>query len=120
VTNELLPTIEKRNLQAQYIKECDDSFQGINNADIAIIDEVETLIDKDFLEQRHPKERPYYDDKYVGQVNNWFKKLKGINIPAIFIITRNDKEEISYLVKHLNVTDWGQKVTTLPFSRTDK
>lgn len=111
----LLPTLKGAGLNANMVNDCDEDFSVLKGVRVAVIDEVETFIDRDFLEKKHPEEVPYYTAGYVKQVLGWFDKLEKVGIPAVYVITRNEKEEVDYLVANMKVTDWGRKVKTLSF-----
>lgn len=117
IKNELIPLLESEKFKVKYFKDCKQNLEVENDGDIVVVDEMETFFDREFLEKRHPEERPYYEKKYLEEVNEWHKKLKGIKTPAIFIITRNGKEEIDYLVKNFKLTDWGTPVKAIIFER---
>jgi len=112
---QLIPWLKKKNIKASYLKDCNESMSEDDESDYFIIDEVETFFDKGFLETRHPDKTPYYTDEYLSQVNIWHKNIAQISKPAVFVITRNEDEEIDYLVKNLKQTDWGKPVKVLKF-----
>lgn len=117
IRNEVIPNLKKEGYKMQYIKDCDWDFSDLTNIDFVFVDEVETLTDRAFLEKRHPEEVPYYTDGYLETVKQWNEKLARIKTPAVFLIARNEDEEVDNLVKKMKVTDWGTKVMTLRFSR---
>ena len=117
VHNELIPCLEEKGLRVKYFKDCNAEFDLSDNPELVIIDEVETLTDREFLEKRHPEEKTYYKKKYLQEVKGWHEKLKNINLPAIYIVTRSEKEEIDFLSKNLRVTDWGKPVKCIVFKR---
>ena len=113
--NELAPFLKNKKLNTVYFPNCNDFLNIPNNVDAVIMDEVETLIDKDFLERQYPNDKPYYSAEYLKKVKNWHDKLKLIQAPSVFILTRNKKEEIEYLVHNVKMTDWGAAVKCLVF-----
>ena len=113
--NELIPFLNNKKLNTAYFPDCDGLLSVPDNTDVVIVDEVETLIDKDFLERQHPKDEPYYSSKYLEKVKSWHKKLKPIKAPSVFILTRNGKEEIKYLIKNTKIMDWGALVRCFVF-----
>lgn len=113
--NELLPFLNKKGLDAAYFQNCNDFSKVPENTDVVIVDEVETFLDKDFLEQQYPDEKPYYSAEYLEKVKIWHNRLKIIKIPSVFILTRNKEEEIKYLVNNIKTTDWGVNVKCLIF-----
>lgn len=117
VINNLIPTLTKEGYKVSYIKECDDDFGDLEQADFVVVDEVETFSDREYLENRHPEENPYYTKGYIKAVKDWHKKLENISVPAVFIITRNEEEEIQNLVDNMKLTDWGVQVKTIKFSK---
>jgi predicted AAA+ superfamily ATPase len=86
-----------------------------DECDVVIVDEFETFLDREFLERLHPEDRPYYTDDYVARILEWQNKLKSIDVPMIFIITRNQKEEITNLVLNIHNTDWGLPVKVFEY-----
>ena len=86
VKNELVPFLESSESKVKYFKDCKQKLEIKKDDDIIIVDEVETFVDREYLEKRHPEEGPYYSKKYLNQVNGWHKKLKDIQKPAIFLI----------------------------------
>lgn len=118
--NELMPFLKNKKFNAVYLANCEIVPIISNDAVAMIIDEVETLADKDFLEQSHPEDKPYYSLAYLNKVKKWHEKLKNIQVPAVFILTRNEKEEIKYLVNNINTTDWGDPVKVLVFENYKK
>ena len=57
--NELTPFLKNKKLNSVYFPNCNDFLSIPDNVDAVIVDEVETLIDKDFLEQQYPDDKPY-------------------------------------------------------------
>ncbi|PIZ00116.1 hypothetical protein COY62_04330 [bacterium (Candidatus Howlettbacteria) CG_4_10_14_0_8_um_filter_40_9] len=117
VKNELIPFLESNEFKVKYFKDCKQKLEIKKDDDIVIVDEVETFVDREYLESRHPEEDPYYSEKYLEQVKGWHKKLKYIQKPAVFVITRNEDEEISYLVDNLDETDWGTHIKSIVFEK---
>lgn len=120
VINELLPFLKKKGFNAIYFASCDIISVVLEDAVTMIVDEVETFADKDFLEQRHPEDKPYYSSVYLNKVKKWHEKLKNIQGPSVFILTRNEKEEIKNLVDNVKVADWGTPVDCLIFENYKK
>lgn len=116
IVNQLVPYLKEKGVNCQYFVDCNALAKMSSDIDFLILDEIETFIDKDFLEKRHPEEDPYYTDKYLGEVAVWHEKLKKIKTPSLFIITRNENEEIENLVNNLKVMDWGVRVNCLRFN----
>ena len=104
VQNELMPALVVSGIVVQYFEDCDHTTDIYEETDMAIVDEVETFIDREYLEQKHPEDNPYYNDSYVEKVNGWFGKLKNIKVPVLYIMTR-DKDDIEYLQKNMKITD---------------
>ena len=113
--NELVPFLNNKKLNTAYFPNCDGLLSVPDNIDAVIIDETETLIDKDFLERHYPKNKPYYSSEYLEKVKSWHNKLKLVQKPAVFILTRNKKEEVEYLIDNIKTTDWGVSVKCLVF-----
>ena len=115
ILNELIPFLGMKKINVIYFPNCNDLLNIPKDADVAIIDEVETLMDKNFLERQHPDDKPYYSAEYLEKVKTWHFKLKNIKIPAVFILTRNRKEEIKYLIDNVKIMDWGSVVKCFVF-----
>jgi hypothetical protein len=68
------------------------------------------------LEKLYPKERPYYSDKYLLKVSKWHKNLSKIDIPCIYIITRNENEVMNNIKKKIKKVSWSKKsIVTIIF-----
>jgi len=117
VLTELTPFLKGKKLNVICFPNCNDLLNIPNNTDVAIIDEVETLMDREFLEQQYPNDRPYYSAEYLEKVKNWHNKLKNIKIPSVFILTRNGKKDIKYLIENLKTMDWGTAVKCFVFEK---
>lgn len=114
VKNELIPALEQEK-NVVYFKDGD----AVNNTegDIFIFDEVETLFDREFLEKRHPDENPYYMETYLNKINLWQEKYKKFDKPCLYVITRNEYQEIQNLVQNFKHTDWdNREIETICFS----
>lgn len=107
VKNKIIPLLEKNNFQVSYTEDC-KSLQINAHCDVFIVDEVEILFDKKFLENSHPKERPYYTNDYIKKVTSWQNKLSKITKPIICIVTRNSKKEIDYIYEHYKSLEWNR------------
>jgi hypothetical protein len=118
VEHELIQELEK-NKKVEYFKEARDIKE--TEADIFIFDEVETLFDRKFLEDRHPEENPYYLPSYLEKVKSWHENYKKLDKPSLYIITRNSEEEIDYLVQNFTRTDWdGREISVFGFEKPNK
>lgn len=106
--NDLLLFLREKEMSVLYIQDCDHIPELINE-DCAIIDEVEILQDKNFLETIHSDKKPYYSNQYITKTKDWFDKLRNIQLPCIYIITRNDTAEIQNLINIIKVTDWDNR-----------
>ena len=109
VKNKLIPFLKENKLKVKYFKDCDNIILT-KNIDTFIVDEVELLFDKDFLEKKYSKEKPYYSKKYLEKVKNWFVILKKIKKPSIYIITRNEDDEISNLINNMKLCEWDMNL----------
>lgn len=105
VKNKLIPTLKKNNLKIVYFENC-EKLQ-VDSSDIYIVDEIEILFDKSFLEKNHPKEKPYYSKEYLEKVQKWQNELSKITKPVICVITRNDQAAIDNLVKDYKNLEWN-------------
>lgn len=119
-TNELVPFLKKKGFNVAFFSDCDHLSNISDETGLAIVDEVETLIDKNFLEQRHFQDKPYYSPEYLKKVEIWHNKLKLIKIPSVFILTRSEKREIEYLINNVKEMDWGAPVKCLAFENYKK
>ncbi len=100
VLHELIPFLKKQGEKVQYFKDC-NIFKNFIQKRIIIVDEVEVLLDREYLEKRHPEENPYYTKKYLSKVGKWYKKLEKNKNKVVYIVTRNDRKEIEYLHRKL-------------------
>ncbi len=112
VKNFLIPTLNQRDKHVAYLTDGKDAT-ATEDADIVIVDEAETLVDQDHLQQSHPEEAPYYSAEYLKQVALWNNRYKTISQPLLLIITRNTEGDASFLTDHMKETDWGRPVTTV-------
>jgi len=53
--------------------------------------------------------------EYLEKVKIWHNKLKNIKVPSVFILTRNRKDEIEYLIDNIKTIDWGIAVKCFVF-----
>jgi len=106
--NELLPFLEERGLHVFYAADCDHLFKTIlqKKSEAVIIDEVETMHDKEFLELKNKSEKPYYSTAYLEKIKKWFDKLRKIKIPCVYIITRNNDEDVKNFIASVKTADW--------------
>ena len=119
VKNTLIPFLQEKNLKAAYCPDPDSIPEQINDIDVLIVDEIETLLDQDFLETHSAGTEPYYSEEYLVKVKSWHEKLSKLTIPSVFILTRNNQEEIKNIVDNYNTMDWGAKVKCLVFEEKD-
>ncbi|MBU4360541.1 hypothetical protein KKA66_01690, partial [Patescibacteria group bacterium] len=73
VKNNLIPFLQEKKMSVLYIQNC-DNIPKLINKNYAIIDEIEILQDKDFLEKNNLNEKPYYNKEYLIKVKKWFDK----------------------------------------------
>lgn len=106
IKNKIIPLLKQNKINVSYFKDC-DSIKLNKECDVYILDEVEILFDKTFLENRHPDEKPFFTKNYLEKVKKWHKKLAQINKPVICLVTRNDKMEIDYLFKNYKNLEWN-------------
>lgn len=117
INNELTPFLMGINYKVNYYSDSLMTEKISEDCDILILDEFETLFDKEYLEKNHPEENPYYEKKYVQLVKSCQEKVKYINKPIIFVVTRNTKDEIEYLAKNIKKIGSGQKVKVVVFEK---
>lgn len=115
--NVLVPFLKEKKINAVYFENC-NVLNNLLSADIFIVDEMETLLDMDFLEKRHPEDKPYYSPIYLEKVKQWHDKLKLFHSPCIFILTRNSKKDMDYILNNIHHTDWGAPVKCLIFKKS--
>lgn len=109
IENSLISLLKEKNINFSYFKDCNDL--NINNSEIYLIDEVELLFDREYLELNHPEENPYYSENYLEKVKKWHDKLSKIEKPILCVVTRNDKKEVNNLIKNYNFLEWNWKKT---------
>ena len=117
IKNTLIPFLQDKKNKVGYFGNPDLIQVLDTEMDIFIIDEVETLLDRNFLELRSKSSESYYSVDYLKKVSLWIKKLKGINNPCIYILTRNSREEIDNIINTVKVMDWGTEVQCFAFLR---
>ena len=117
VKNQIIPLLKENNINVSYFEECAD-LEVDNKCDVCIVDEVELLFDKQFMEDTYPKEKPYYTWSYLQKVAIRQDKLSQIQKPVICIVTRNGKHEIDYVVKNYKKLEWNNlPVEVIAFER---
>lgn len=114
VKNKLIPLCAANPKTFEYIDGYPDDHQ-LKDTDLVIVDEFETFLDRAFLESRHEDEVPYYTDKYVADNVDWYRRLAEIKKPMLFVLTRNEQEEIDYMVNSMKKTDWSQPVSVFEY-----
>jgi len=107
--NFLISYLKRIGIKAVYFENI-NKLKIVKNLELPVIDEVEILSDQKFLEKEHPKEKPYYPEKYLKSVKKWHNKLSKIKVSAIYLITRNNKKEINYLKKNTSKTEWNKSL----------
>jgi len=105
VQNILIPKLKKLGKSVQYSK---DGFSKTNSADIAIFDEAETLSDLTQLQRNHPEERPYYSEKYLKDVADWYNEYSNHVEPSVYVISRKEKD-MQFLLDNFNKSDWDNR-----------
>ena len=108
VTNELVPYLNQQKITTKYFNNCDVIVNGTAGADVVVVDEVESLQDRGYLETLHPDESPYYSNEYLAKVTRWHKALSTINVPGVFIASR-EKQVIPHFVEQVHSLDWNSK-----------
>jgi len=121
VEKQLIPYLESKGQEVQHFSECDEIPDLVDNKKVGIFDEVETFLDRDFLEKTHPEDSPYYTPEYEAIVKNWFIKLAKFTKPSVFIITRNSETDIQNFLNNITSVDWdNRKIAVIPFSKEDR
>lgn len=104
VKNVLIPKLEEAGKFVQYSK---DGFTSIAVSDIAILDEAEALFDAVRLQEKYPDDCPYYSEKYLQQIADWY---------ALYVISRKEVD-VQYMVDNFRTSDWdGRKLKVFRFS----
>ena len=119
ICNKLIPFIKSKNETVLYIDGHIDD-KKYNKADYVIVDEFETLLDKDYLQELHPEEKPYYEKEYISSINEWHRSLADISTSILFVLTRNEKKEIANIIQNIDKTDWGKKIVTFEYISSKK
>ena len=68
VLKELVPFLKSKGVTITYFPDC-DYINVIPKIGIAIIDEVETFQDKEFLEKNYTARKPHYNKRYFQKIN---------------------------------------------------
>ena len=103
--NTLIPYLKSLGKKVCYLKDGDAPLD--ESAEIVICDEVETFFDKDYLQSKSTK--PYYDQEYIEKVHGWHKKYSALPNGTLFIVTRNDVDEVENLVENFYKADWDKR-----------
>lgn len=112
VQNTLIPFLESSGQKVEYLKDGDQSLAG--TPDVVVCDEVETLFDEEYLQGETPE--PYYTNEYLTKVRRWFANYSLLPQKTIFIVTRNESDQIKNLVDNMHQADWDNRdVTVLKF-----
>lgn len=114
VLNELIPELERAGKKIEYFKDLERAIVPKNDAEIVILDEFETLIDRNYLEKAHPEEKPYYTEEYVRQVKGWLDEASKIKKQLILIVTR-DEGDVKNFVQNVRLTDWGMPILPIKY-----
>lgn len=107
VKNELIPEMKKEGLAVGYLENPDAEMTSC--CDFWVIDEVEILGDREFLEKLHPEEVPFYEEKYLEEVKRWHGKMKEIKKPCVYVLTRNDEKAVENLMREDLKTEWDRR-----------
>lgn len=114
IQNTLLPHLEALGARAEYLK--DGSKLPHESSTVVICDEVETLFDKDFLQAQ--SEESHYTQKYLNKIDGWYKNYSKLPIGTLFVITRNQPDEIENLLQNFKQADWdNREITVVKFER---
>lgn len=114
VQNSLIPFLQRKGKKVVYCENMEKISESPEDA-IVILDEFEILEDREFLENRHPNERPYYTETYLKRVQEWLGKARNIRNPCIYLVTRNEPEEMEYL-QQIKTFSFAGKVHVLELS----
>jgi hypothetical protein len=119
-TNVLVPSLTKRGLRCVYVP-TPDGAGPLPLVDVVIVDEVEVLEDEDFLRARSRRTRePYYRDAYLRRVRAAHEWLGSIDVPCVYIVTRNGRREIANLVDRQFQMAWARLPIAWRAFPTDK
>ena len=108
VKNQVIPFLERSKIgKIEYFPNPELlPDRAITNVDYVIVDEVESMQDRDRLEKNHPSENPYYSNEYEKRVLGWFKKLRYVEQPGVFIVSRNDGDA-PYFLETVKIIYWN-------------
>ncbi|MEI7792176.1 MAG: hypothetical protein WCI57_01660 [Candidatus Berkelbacteria bacterium] len=121
VEKQLIPYLESKGQEVQYFSDCNEIPDSADDKKVGIFDEVETFLDREFLEKSHPEDFPYYTPEYEEAVKNWFLKLAKFTKPSVYIITRNSKADIKNFLNNITSVDWDErKIAVISFSKEDR
>ncbi|MEK7645768.1 MAG: hypothetical protein AAB374_01535 [Patescibacteria group bacterium] len=109
IKNTLIPYLESQGKEVRYLEDGDAKIT--DSADIVICDETETLFDEDFLQDKNTEE-------YLNKVNRWYKNYSELPASTLFVVTRNESDQIENLLQNFNKADWdGRDVVVLRFKK---
>lgn len=114
VQNTLIPHLESLGKKVEYLK--NGATLPKWSPDIVICDEVETLFDRDYLEEK--VSRDYYSDEYLKTISGWYKNYSRLPVSTLFVTTRNEPNWIKNLIANMHQADWDNRdITVLKFER---
>lgn len=112
VQSNLIPYLESAGQHVAYLKDGDQALVGV--PDVVVCDEAEVLFDEKYLQDDNPE--PYYSDEYMQKVHRWFVNYSLLPRKTIFVVTRNQPDQIKNLVDNMHQADWDNRdVTVLKF-----
>lgn len=117
VKHTLIPYLQEQGRKVKYYENCDVLADEDISTDFAIVDEVELLLDKDFLQKLHPEDTPYYKSEYLAKIAKWQKQLAKLTIPGLFIVSRGN-DTLSNILEQVHSLEWnGEQCEVLEFTR---
>ena len=120
IQNNLMPFLIDMGIPCTYY----ENPGAITNAEyltpptVAIIDEVESLLDKPQLESKYPTERPNYTNTYISRVEREHQSLGKITTQCVYVISRKDRTDVDQLCTLMSNAEWTMReVTPISFNK---
>ena len=113
VMDKLIPFLKSKGMRVAYFKDLNETISPADK-EVVILNEVEILDDKEFLKNLHPDDSPFYTEEYLKQVDKWLEKIRSIKNPTIYIVTRNEDEEIENM-KKIETFSFGDNIEVVEY-----
>lgn len=114
IKNILIPYLESVGQIVEYLKDGHEILKSSPN--IAVCDEVETLFDQEYLQNGNEN---YHTKEYLNTVRNkWYKNYSKLPASTLFVITRNEPDQINNLLQNFKNADWdNREIQILKFEK---